>query len=372
VKDAAYVVENADRIPSPALLVFSELVERNVREMIRIAGSAARLRPHAKTHKMAEVAALELSLGIIRHKCATLAEAEMLARAGVRDVVLAYPPVGPHIDRVVRFRQLFPDVELAVTADHPGLVETLSRALAAAGRSVQVLLDVDTGLQRTGVPAGPEAMKLYRTIAASPGLVAAGFHVYDGHQHQRDRADRSAAVGAAWERIAALRSQIESSGLPVPRLVVGGTGSFPVYAAMTDFGLELSPGTCVLHDAGYASMFPDLHFVPAALVLTRVISRPSGVRITLDAGYKACAADPPLEKRLVFPDLPTARIVLHNEEHIVLETPDAPDYQPGDVLLAIPWHICPTTALHREVYVVRGGRWIDRWAVVARDRQLTI
>ena len=111
---------------------------------------------------------------------------------------------------------------------------------------------------------------------------------------------------------------------------------------------------------------------PAALLLTRVISCPTPTRVTLDLGYKAVSGDQPEGRRLEFPDLPDARQVLQNEEHLCVETERAGDFQPGDELLAIPRHICPTTALHRQVVVVTGGKVTDRWDVVARDRQLTI
>jgi D-serine deaminase-like pyridoxal phosphate-dependent protein len=103
-----------------------------------------------------------------------------------------------------------------------------------------------------------------------------------------------------------------------------------------------------------------------------VVSRPSADRLTVDLGYKAVASDPPLGKRVTFPALPDARQVLHNEEHLVLETPRAAEYQPGDELLAVPRHVCPTVALHKEMYVVSDGVVVDRFAVTARDRRLTI
>jgi len=145
-----------------------------------------------------------------------------------------------------------------------------------------------------------------------------------------------------------------------------------MYAAFDDPTLELSPGTVVLHDVSYAETFPDLPFDMAAVLLTRVVSCPGTDRITCDLGTKACASDPPEGNRLLFPDLPEAKQVLQNEEHLVLETPRAGQFQPGDELSAFPRHICPTTALHRQVYVVDQGRVVGRWDVAARDRWLTI
>jgi len=179
-------------------------------------------------------------------------------------------------------------------------------------------------------------------------------------------------VLAAWQPGAALRDELVAAGLPVPRIVAGGTGSFPIFASIQDSVLELSPGTIIFHDWGYGSMFPDLQFTPAALLLTRVVSRPTENRVTLDLGYKAVASDPPAGNRLLFPDLPGAKAVLQNEEHLVLETSEASRFQPGDELLAIPRHICPTCALHKQVYVVAGGQLVGTWKVAARDRMLTV
>ena len=143
----------------------------------------------------------------------------------------------------------------------------------------------------------------------------------------------------------ALRNELERTGLAVPRIVCGGTGSFPIYAEKNDPAIELSPGTCIFNDAGYSEAFPDLVFKPATAILTRVISRPTADRITLDLGYKAVASDPPAGKRVILPDLPDAEQVLQNEEHLVLRTPRAGEFQPGDELYAIPRHICPSVAL---------------------------
>ncbi len=370
--DASYRIEDTREIISPALIVYRELMEANLASMIAIAGDVGRLRPHCKTHKMPQVTKLELSRGVAKHKCATFAEAEMLAEAGAPDIFLSYNLVGPNIGRAVAFRKRFPNVAFQVQADHPGPVAELGRAMSATGQTVDVLLDLDVGQHRTGIAVGSEALKLYQTIAKTPGLYVEGFHVYDGHQHQKSREERAAAVNAEWEKVAALRDELERSGLKVARIVCGGTGSFPVYAAKTDKAIELSPGTCIFNDAGYSEAFPDLVFKPAIAVLTRVISRPAADRITLDLGYKAVASDSPAGKRVILPDLPDAEQVLQNEEHLVLRTSRAGEFQPGDELYAIPRHICPSVALHKQVYVVAHGRLVDRWDVVARDRWLTI
>jgi D-serine deaminase-like pyridoxal phosphate-dependent protein len=370
--NSPYRVADLSRLFTPSLLLFRELLAQNLDLMIAVAGSAERLRPHCKTHKMADVTRLELAKGIRKHKCATFAEAEMLAAAGAKDVFLAYNLVGPNIERAVQFLRRFPDVALSVTADHPRAVADLSAAMSAAGLTIDVLLDVDVGFHRTGIQPGDAAVDLYRQIATSPGLRAAGLQAYDGHHHQPSRAEREHAVEADWKSVRAFRDRLVQAGLSVPRIVVGGTPTFPIHAANRDPAIEIAPGTCVLHDAGYGESYPEMKFTPAAVLLTRVVSRPAADRITLDLGTKAVATDPPMGRRLVVPELPEAKQVVHNEEHLVLETPRAQEFGPGDALMAIPRHICPTVALHKDVYVISEGRLVDRWPVTARDRFLTV
>lgn len=367
-----YAIADTSKIISPGLVVFRDLVEKNLRSMVEMAGNPDRLRPHCKTHKMARVTELALEMGITRHKCATLAEAEMLARAGVTDIMLAYNIVGTNIHRVADFVRQFPQVQFIVTADHEKPIEQLGRAMQAADATVGVALDLDCGMHRTGVPIGPRAKQLYRQIADTAGLQAAGLHAYDGHHHEHSLDDRRRNIEPEWNKVLQFRDELLAAGLAVPRIVASGTPGFPVHAAHDDPSLELSPGTTVLYDAGSVVNYPDLPFTPAALVLTRVISRPGEDLVTFDVGSKAIAADPPMEKRASFPGIPDAQSLIQNEEHLVIRTRRAGEFAPGDEQLAIPWHVCPTSALHREAYVVSGGQLVDHWEVTARDRWLTV
>ncbi len=366
-----YLLQNPDEVFSPALLFYQDLIERNIARMIELAGGAEKLRPHAKTHKTREITRLELDAGITKHKCATIAEAEMLAQAGAKDVLLAYNLIGPNCRRMARLVETYPDCRFAALADHPAAARGMSEVMQRAGQKLRVLVDIDVGQHRTGIAPGEDALALYEIIARLPGLEPAGLHVYDGHNQQESLEERTAAVKKLLEPVLALRAVLEKKGLSVPRLVLGGTPTFGVWTSLRLPASEFSPGTCVLYDNGYGSKFTDLGFTPAALLLTRVISRPTPTRVTLDLGYKAVASDPPAGKRCLLLNVPDYEPVLHNEEHFVVETPAAGRFQPGDVVYAIPTHVCPTCAMHQRAYVVKDGRVTGTWDIVGRDRVLS-
>lgn len=367
--DSWFAVANVAEVPSPALLVYPERVEENVRRMIQRAGGTARLRPHMKTHKMPEMIRLQLRMGITKFKCATIAEAEMTAAAGAPEVLLAYQPVGPNAVRVLQLVRQHPRTRFAALADDEGALRRLSELFAEAGLTLPLMLDLDCGQHRCGVEPGPRALELYRRIASLPGLAPAGLHAYDGHLHDADAALRARRCEEAFAPVRAFAARLAAAGLPVPVIVAGGTPTFPMHAARGD--VECSPGTCVFWDSGYATNLPDLDFLVAAVVLTRVISKPGGRRLCLDLGHKSIASENP-HPRLQLLGLPDAQFVTHSEEHLVLETARAGEFAVGDVLYGVPRHICPTVALYSEAVVVRGGRAVERWKITARERRLTI
>jgi D-serine deaminase-like pyridoxal phosphate-dependent protein len=369
----AYHLTDADGIFTPALVVHPDLIRANIAAVIAAAGGPQRLRPHVKTHKTTEIVRMQLEAGVTKHKCATIAEAEMLAAAGAPDVLIAYPLVGPNVGRLVALKRKFPDTRFASLIDHFATAQMLSDGVTAAGMTAEFVLDLNVGMNRTGVTLD-RAAELYAAAAKLPGLVPAGLQAYDGHNNQESRADREAGVRQFLGRLRELRDELERRGLPVPRLTCGGTPTFPVYAALHDVpDLECSPGTYVLHDAGYGAKYPDLAGVtPAAVFLTRVVSRPTPTRVTFDLGNKAVAADPPLAKRVKLLDFPEYEPVGHNEEHYVVETAEAERYTPGDVVYALPGHVCPSVALHREVLVAENNHIVGKWVVAARDRMLSV
>lgn len=369
--DDRYPIHHPEALLSPSLLVFVEAVRRNVDAMIRIAGSADRLRPHVKTHKMPALIHLLEARGIRKHKVATIAEAEMVAASGGTDVLIAYPLVGPNLARLARLIDVYPATKFRVTVDHTLSAIDLSTALATLDKPTAVLVDLEIGMGRTGIAPGDKAADLYRLVADLPNLEPDGLQAYDGQVRDQDPAERAKSAQAGIEAVHAFRERLLAAGLPVPRLVLGGTPTFPIHARDETPGVECSPGTSVLHDAGYAAKFPDLPFEPAAVLFTRVVSMPKAGRVCLDLGHKAVAADP-VGPRLTLLGLPDATLGGHSEEHLVVDSPAVDSLKPGDPLLAIPTHICPTCALHSFAYAIEGGEVVDRWEVKARDRVLGI
>ena len=369
--DPRYPIRHPEDLLSPSLLIFREVVLRNLDAMIEIAGGPDRLRPHVKTHKMPALIHLVESRGIRKHKVATIAEAEMVAASGGTDVLIGYPIVGPNLARFARLVEVYPKTIFRATVDHPESARALSAALSHVDRPTPVLVDLEIGMGRTGIAPGDAAAGLYALIDELPNLEPDGLQAYDGQIRDMDPADRQRSAAPGIETVHAFRDRLLGLGFPVPRLVLGGTPTFPIHARDTTPGVECSPGTCVLHDAGYAEKFPDLPFQPAAVLFTRVVSQPRPGRVCLDLGHKAVAADP-VGPRLKLLGLPDATLGGQSEEHLVVEAPEADELTPGSPLLAIPTHICPTCALHSWAYVIENGEMVDRWEVKARDRVLGI
>ncbi|MGC9942240.1 MAG: D-TA family PLP-dependent enzyme [Verrucomicrobiota bacterium] len=366
-----YECGNVAEVDSPALLIFPDRVEENLRRMIALAGGPERLCPHVKTHKLAELVRRQLALGIRKFKCATIAEAEMVAACGLLEstveVLLAYQLVGPKVQRFIQLVKQFPRTDFATIVDDETAIRALSNAAVQADTRLKVLLDIDCGMHRCGVPAGARAVELYRLLATLPGIEPKGLHVYDGHIDDDDISVRTKKCEEAFGPVVALRHQL--AGLPVPRIVAGGTPTFPIHARRHE--VECSPGTCVLWDAGYGTSCPDLDFLHAALVLTRVVSKPGNNRLCLDLGHKAVAAEKP-HPRVQFLNLPDAQAVTHSEEHLVVETPRAGEFAVGDVFYGVPRHVCPTVALHAAAVIIKNGNAEGRWQITARNRMLSV
>ncbi|HBE70698.1 MAG TPA: threonine aldolase [Planctomycetaceae bacterium] len=354
---------------TPCLLVYPDRVRNNIQECIRIAGGPDRLRPHVKTHKCRQIVELELEMGITRHKCATLAEAEMLAEAGAKDVFIAYPQVGPAINRLLTILAKYTKTEFCVAIESVANATQIDSRLGEVRKNLDVLVDVDIGMHRTGVPV-ERALDVCRAVAAAKQLRFRGLHAYDGHNHLPKLVDRQDSVRGITTHLSSLTERLSASGLECATIVCGGTPTFPVFAQVeiADVSIELSPGTCILNDFGYSDAYRDMNgFEYAAILMTRVVSKQHSGHVTLDLGHKAVAGDPPAGRRCHFLDIDAVE-GKQNEEHLVIQTPAAERLELGDVLYVVPTHICPTVALHSEMQVVKSGQVAGSWPVAARHR----
>lgn len=363
-----YTLANESEIPSPAILLFPDRIRENIRRMIAIAGDVGRLRPHVKTHKLPPVIRMQVDAGITKFKCATLSEAAMVAENGGRDILVAYPLYGPAPGQLSDLIAQHPGVRFSVLADHDRQVTLLEDHFRRAGQRPGVFLDIDAGMERTGIKPGPAALDLYVRLAGSPVLQARGLHIYDGHLHQPDRQEREARCAAYFMEINNLLSELEKRNIRPEELVCGGTPTFPIHAGHPE--RTLSPGTILLWDWGYSSKFRDLDFLHAAILFTRVVSKPGANKLCLDLGHKAVASEmtPP---RVYFPDLPEYEHTGHSEEHLVITVEDGGRFAVGDCLYGIPMHICPTMALHDFVWAVSENKAMEKWYVTARTREVS-
>jgi D-serine deaminase-like pyridoxal phosphate-dependent protein len=364
-----YRIANAEEVYSPSLLVYPERIESNIRKMIQMAGNLSRLRPHVKTHKMAEVVKLQMKNGIHKFKCATISEAEMVAACGADDILLAMQPVGPNIERFFNLKRQFRTANISCIADSEMVIRKLSAAASGNNLECGIWLDINNGMNRTGITPGEGAMKLYRLTGTLPGLKTAGLHVYDGHIHEKELTRRRQVCDDAFAPVAKMRQALIDSGSDPVNVVAGGTPTFPIHASRKD--VETSPGTILLWDFGYSSSLSDMDFQHAAVLFTRVVSKPRKDMLCLDLGHKAVASEMPQPRIKIF-GMDDYSITGHNEEHMVVKTNHARKMNQGDPVYAIPWHICPTVDRHDTVYIVRNGRVTGQWNVEARRRKITI
>lgn len=360
-----YEVQNADSTASPALLVYPDRVVENIRQTIRLAGHPAgggpdRLRPHVKTHKMRAVTELLLAEGIRQFKCATPKEARMLAEAGAPDVLVAYPLVGPAVERLADLRAEFPSVRFSCLIDAPTSAQRVSNTFAL--NPLDVFIDLNVGMNRTGInPA--DAPALYAFCLTLPGVAVVGLHGYDGHIRDTDLTLRTQHADETFALADGVRQAIADAHGVRLSLVMGGTPTFALHARHPD--VTVSPGTFVFWDAGYGQLLPDLPFDWAAVLLMRVISVIDEQTLCLDLGHKSVAAENPLP-RVVFLNQPDAVPIGQSEEHLVVRVADAHRHPPGTVWYGVPVHICPTVNLYDAVSVVVDNQCVDTWPVTAR------
>ncbi len=364
-----FQIKNIEKLDSPALVVFKEQVEQNIAQAVRMVGEVGRLRPHVKTNKSADACKLMLAAGISKFKCATIAEAEMLANCGAKDVLLAYQPIGPKAERFAALIQKYPDTSYSCLTDDLSAATAMAAVFHKNGLEVPVFIDLNVGMNRTGI-APAKAFELYQACSKLHGIRPVGIQAYDGHIRDMDFELRKAKSDAAFQIVSALAATLKNAGFTAPTIIAGGSPTFPIHAVRQE--VECSPGTFIYWDKGYSDLCAEQPFRPAAALVTRVISLPDSTKICLDLGHKSVAAENEIVKRVYFPDAPELKPIGQSEEHLVMEAGEGHPYKVGDVLMGIPYHICPTVALYERVFIIENSQMTGEWKTSSRDRRLTV
>lgn len=360
-----YTIDNIDRIDTPSLVVYKERIHFNIQMAIRLVKNVQNLRPHVKTNKIAEVCMMMMAAGIEKFKCATIAEAEMLAIIEAKDVLLAYQPVGPKCERLLLLSKHYPDTTFSCLLDDLNTAKHLSEIFSSAGLMLKVFIDLNTGMNRTGIMPR-DAHSFLDQLQMLPGIFIEGVHAYDGHLKDPDIDRRQDNSDVEFNKIRRFINYAENKTGRKMRIVAGGSSTFPTHVKRN---IECSPGTFVFWDWGYKHQFPEQPFEYAALVIARIISIVNNTTVTTDLGYKAVGSENPLP-RVYFINAPGSSAITHSEEHLVLKVPDSTLYKVGDVLYGIPMHICPTVALYDKVVLIENKQATTMWKVSGRPRMI--
>ena len=336
-------------IETPALLVDLDAVEQNLRTMAQFfCARSARLRPHFKNHRVLELAARQIEHGAIGITCARLWQAERLLQSGIRNILIANEIAGEASLR--RFIELSREAPVLIAVDNALVVQEMARRARNAKVTPQVLVDVDLGLKRCGVPPGEAAVALTRTVVEE-GLAFRGIMAYEGHlQPLMHGPEKQAAVSQAMQSLISTKRQMEAAGFPTEIVSCGGTGDYEIAGAYPGV-TENQAGSYLLMDTWYAPYAPNFRL--ALSVLTTVISKTNDARLVLDAGVKAISGERGLPSVKGMPNLKLK--ALHAEHAPIEILGPVANVEVGEKLeLAVQYHD-GTIHLHDRMYGMRNG-----------------
>jgi D-serine deaminase-like pyridoxal phosphate-dependent protein len=306
-----------------------------------------------------------LSAGITKFKCATIAEAEMLAQCNAPDVLLAYQPLGPKLNRFVSLIKKYSATKFSCLTDNIAAANEQASVFNSNDLTVPVFIDLNVGMNRTGISPDENAISLYDHCKTLKGIAVVGLHAYDGHIRDVDFETKKQKCDEAFALVEKLNEKLK-----LPSIIVGGSPAYSVHCKRKD--IECSPGTFVYWDKGYTDLCPEQKFLPAIVLVTRIISLPSSTKICTDLGHKSVAAENEITRRVFFLNAEGLKPVGQSEEHLVLETNEHHSYKVGDIFYGLPYHVCPTVALYERVFTIENGKVTGEWKTVARDRKISL
>ena len=356
-----------DELDTPSLVVDLDVLERNIGEMAAVAGAAGvRLRPHTKTHKAPEIARMQVEAGAAGITVAKLGEAEVMADAGLEDLLIAFPLVGER--KLVRLRELLERADVRVSLDAVEVAEGVGRVGKDLGRDVPVLVEVDTGLHRMGRATGDPSARLTLDIASVPGVEVVGLLTHAGHAYRASDPDelRTIATREVLD-LADTAERCEREGLPIREISVGSTPTARIAAAVPGV-TEIRPGTYVFNDVQQLRLGTATEETCAARVLATVVARPTAERFLIDGGTKSFSSDggdgPPFPGRGVVAGRPDLVLDFMSEEHGVGHLVGDAELRIGDRLEVIPLHVCSAINLFDMAFGVR-SRVVEREIAIA-------
>lgn len=372
--DEAYRVSGVDDVMTPALVVYPEFIASNIeRTLALLGGDANRWRVHIKTAKLGYTLRTMVERGVRNFKCATTLELLVACECGAADVLVAYPVIGANARRVREIAEQFPQVRVSV------LVENQEQARQWRGSRLGVFVDINPGMNRTGIDGGhgAEVFDLVRAIVAS-GLEFRGLHYYDGHHREPDEQKRATAAHHGYHRLMEIVAEIERMGIRVPEVITAGTPTLPSSLSYEGFRNaafihRVSPGTVVYCDASsMEQLSPKYGYRPAVLVLTRVVSHPRVGIVTCDGGHKSVSADSGVPTCVVLGH-PELTPLAPSEEHLPLQVGEgAAGPKVGEVLYLLPRHVCTTVNNFNDALVARNGKIESVEKVTARGREMPL
>lgn len=356
-------------LDTPAVLVDLDIVDSNIRHMADFAArNGFALRPHIKTHKSVAMAKRQIAAGAVGICAATVSEAEEMAGGGVQDILIAYPLVGAR--KFARLAPLFDRATITLAADSAAVIELYAEFAAHIGRSIPVLLEIDTGMHRAG--AAPEtALNLAKAIASAKYLEFRGIMTHAGQTHDVTSPTDIAAIARREAAImGGVREDLERAGVTVSA-VSAGSSITAAYFRAGDGVTEIRPGTYIYNDLRSIAMFACTPDALAATALATVVSVADD-RLTIDAGGKTLTVtkDPTFGYGLLMED-EAARFTRLSEEHGVLHAPDAAaKFSVAQRVRVMPVHVCVWMDLQPEIYGIRGDKIVERISVDAMRHSL--
>lgn len=365
-----YQINNVSELDSPSIALYKDRLLFNIHKMKAMVGDdVSRLMPHVKTNKMPKVIALMISNGITRFKASTIAEAEIAAQEGANEVLIAHQLVGPKVERLASLIENYPKTVFSTLVDNIASAQRLNEVALNNNLRIEIFIDINNGMDRSGIEMGAGLDELVLEVKSLNGLYFRGLHVYDGHLRNSDFQKRKEEIEHGLKMVNTLYVQLKKED-PNCRLICGGTPSFTAH--LLEENRICSPGTCLFWDWGYGDKMEEQEFKYAALLVTRVISKPKNGIITLDLGHKGVASENPIDSRVRFLNLSDYELLSQSEEHGVLRVKDWDKIAVGDVFYGVPYHICPTINLYDEVAVIENGKKVDTWQITARKRKINI